>query len=101
KDLQRNHVPDKNGKFLTATSGTLHLSGSHGGRSALAFDKLVHSSSDSEYVGLLAQPCDYVTDFFPFLDSNNNSWITEFWTDGSEDTLPREPFSWDSTYVTV
>ncbi len=101
KDLQKNHVPDKNGKFLTVTSGTLHLSGSHGGRSALAFDKLIHSSSDSEYVGLPAQPCDFVTDFFPFLDSNNNSWITEDWTDGSQDTLPEGPFSWDSTYVTV
>lgn len=101
KDLQKNRIPDKNGKLLAASSGTLHLSGSHGGRSALAFDKLVHSSSDSEYVGLLAEPCDYVTDFFPFLDANNNSWITEFWTDGSEDTLPREPFSWDSSYVTV
>lgn len=101
RQLQQDAVPDKNGNLLLGTSGTLHLSGSHGGRSALAFDKLVHSANDSEYVGLPAQPCDYVQDFSPSIDSNNNTWITEFWTDGTQDTFNAEPFSYDSSVVVI
>jgi hypothetical protein len=101
KELQQNAVPDKDGNLLLGTSGTLHLSGSHGGRSALAFDKLIHSASDSEYVGLPAQPCDYVQDFSPIIDSNSNTWITEYWTDGTSDTFGAQPFSYDSSVVNV
>lgn len=93
RQLQQDRVPDKDGNLLLGTSGTVHLSGSHGARSALAFDKLIHSANDSEYVGLPAQPCDYVQDFSPSIDSNNNTWITEFWTDGTQDTLAHLPLA--------
>jgi hypothetical protein len=88
KDLQQSRIPDKNGKFLLATSGTLSLSGGNGAHSALAFDKLVHSADESEYVGLLANPCNYVTGIAMFFDSTSDQYsfagfVDAFWTDGS------------------
>lgn len=104
KDLQQNAVPDKDGNLLTATSGMLHLSGSHGSKSTLAFDKLIHSADASEYVGLPAQPCDFVDSFTPFTTgsvSPLSAWITEFWTDGTDDTLPWGPTSGNTSLVTI
>jgi len=88
KDLQQSRIPDKNGKLLLATSGTLSLSGKNGSHSALAFDKLIHSADEAEYVGLLANPCNYVTDISLFLDSTSDQYsfdgfVDAFWTDGS------------------
>lgn len=103
-ELQQKGVRDKDGKLLTATSGTLHLSGSHGGRSALAFDKLIYSTDVSEYVGLPAQPCDYVQDFEGSLDGGGNPYtptITEFWTDGTDDTFAAFPTSSNNSLVEV
>lgn len=88
KQLQQDAVPDKNGHLLTATSGTLALTGSHGIHSKLSFDKLVHSSEATEYIGLLPNPCNYVTGIGLFLVSTDDPATYEVdveadWTDGS------------------
>ncbi|HKR82716.1 MAG TPA: hypothetical protein VJS37_01005 [Terriglobales bacterium] len=86
KELQQNQVRDKNGHLLTATSGTLSLSGGRGVHSKLSFEKLIHSADESEYVGLLANPCNYVTGISGFLEGDQSpyaAWIDAFWTDGS------------------
>jgi hypothetical protein len=88
KELQQSRIPDNSGKFLLATTGTLSLSGANGAHSALSFDKLVHSADESEYVGLLANPCVYVTGISLFLDSTSDQYsflgfVDAFWTDGS------------------
>lgn len=88
KELQQSRIPDNSGKFLLATTGTLSLSGANGAHSALSFDKLVHSADESEYIGLLANPCVYVSGISLFLDSTPDpyfflAFIDAFWTDGS------------------
>ena len=91
RELQQSRVPDDTGRFLLANSGTLSLSGNNGTHSALAFDKLVHSTDESEYVGLLANPCNYVTGIALFFDSTPIppvpyvlvGLVDAFWTDGS------------------
>jgi hypothetical protein len=88
RELQQNRVPDDTGRFLLANSGALSLSGNNGTHSALAFDKLVHSTDESEYVGLLANPCNYVTGIALFFDSTPVQYVLiglvdAFWTDGS------------------
>ena len=88
KQLQQDAVPDKNGHILAATSGTLALSGNHGIHSKLSFDKLVHSSEATEYIGLLPNPCNYVTGIGLFLVSTDDPATYEVdveadWTDGS------------------
>ena len=42
--------------------------GSHGNRSKLSFDKLIHSADESDYVGLPPNPCDYVMGIALYLD---------------------------------
>jgi hypothetical protein len=88
RELQQNRVPDDTGRFLLANSGALSLSGNNGTHSALAFDKLVHSTDESEYVGLLANPCNYVTGIALFFDNTPVPYVLvglvdAFWTDGS------------------
>jgi hypothetical protein len=87
RELQQNRVPDDTGRFLLANSGALSLSGNNGTHSALAFDKLVHSTDESEYVGLLANPCNYVTGIALFFDNVSQyvleGFVDAFWTDGS------------------
>ncbi|HEV2987440.1 MAG TPA: hypothetical protein VG759_03290, partial [Candidatus Angelobacter sp.] len=89
KELQQNAVPDQDGHLLTDTSGTLSLSGALGIRSKLSFDKLIHSADASEYVGLLANPCNFVTGiglFFTGMDDplSFDGEIEADWTDGSQ-----------------
>jgi hypothetical protein len=60
KDLQQNAVPDKDGQLFSGTYGTFSISGSHGAQSKLTFGKIIHSSDESDYVGLPPNPCDYV-----------------------------------------
>lgn len=45
RELQQNSVPDDSGRKLTASFGTLSISGAHGVNSALTFDKLIHSAN--------------------------------------------------------
>lgn len=52
KQLQKDHVPDKDGHILLAASGLLSLSGKNGHLSKLSFDKLIHNGENSDYVGL-------------------------------------------------
>jgi len=85
RELQQNSARDKDGHLLTATSGTLSLSGAHGVASALTFDKLIHSADASEYVGLLAQPCNFVTSIEGTPSGSQNPFpliLSQFWTDG-------------------
>src|SRR5579884_3940885 len=60
KELQRDAIPDKDGHLLAATSGILSISGGHGSASKLAYDKVIHSADEANYVGLPPNPCDYV-----------------------------------------
>lgn len=86
KELQEKAIPDNNGHLLLGTSGTLSLSGAHGVNSALAFDKLIHSADESEYVGLLANPCNFVTQIGGALSGSQSPFtvlLDDFWTDGT------------------
>jgi hypothetical protein len=86
KQIQQDAVPDKDGKLLVATSGTLSISGSHGNQSALTFDKIIHSADEADYVGHVSQPCDFVSNIQGFLTGSNNPftpWLEEDWADGS------------------
>jgi hypothetical protein len=86
KELQQSGVPDEHGHQLVGTSGTLSLTGAHGNRSALAFDKTIHSADEADYVGHVGQPCDFVSSIFTFLTGTANPfdvWLEESWTDGS------------------
>ena len=58
--MQRDAIPDKDGHLLAATSGILSISGGHGSASKLAYDKVIHSADEANYVGLPPNPCDYV-----------------------------------------
>jgi hypothetical protein len=70
RDLQRNAVPDDNGKFLTGTSGVMSMAGSHNTRSKLAYDKIIHSANEADYVGYPPNPCDYVSAIQLFADTS-------------------------------
>ncbi len=86
RELQQNGVQDNDGHLLLATSGTLALSGANGTKSALAFDKLIHSADESEYVGLLANPCNFVTDIAGSLIGDQNPFSVQIqldWSDGA------------------
>lgn len=86
KELQRNGVQDNDGHLLLATSGTLALAGVNGTKSALAFEKLIHSADESEYVGLLANPCNFVTDIGASLTGDISPFsplVQLDWSDGS------------------
>jgi hypothetical protein len=61
RDLQQNRIADDDGNLLLSTSGVLSLVGGHNTRSKLEFDKIIHSTNQSEYVGLPPNPCDFVT----------------------------------------
>jgi hypothetical protein len=104
REIQKDGILDKNGKPLSASSGSLHLSGSFGSRSTLAYDKLIHSTDVSEYVGLPASPCDYVQDFSGSLEGGENPFtptITEYWTDGTIDSFASSPSSSNQNLVEV
>jgi hypothetical protein len=91
RELQQNSILDDSGHKLTATSGALSIAGARGVSSALTFDKLIHSANTAEYVGLLAQPCNFVTSIGGFLDGGQNPFaimVNQFWTDGSITTNP-------------
>jgi hypothetical protein len=93
RQLRQESIPDDEGRLLTALSGTLSLSGSNGVHSKLAFDKLIHSADTSEYVGLLANLCNYVLGINMIFNDTSDPYtfqavIDAQWSDGS---LTEEP----------
>jgi hypothetical protein len=70
RDLQENSIPDDNGKLLADTSGVMSLVASRNASSKLSYDKIIHSTDQSDYVGLPANPCDYVTVIGMWIDSS-------------------------------
>jgi hypothetical protein len=85
RDLQQNAIPDDNGKLLADTSGVMSLVASRNARSKLSYDKIIHSTDQSDYVGLPPNACDYVTSIGTWLgsaDSNGNFPVmkTYYWT---------------------
>ena len=90
KELQQDAIPDKNGHLLPGTYGTFSLSGAHGPKSGLAFNELIHSADESDYIGYPPNGCVYLTDAFLYVDSiiSNPFPIMEEWdySDGSSYT---------------
>ena len=68
KELEQDAVPDQVGNVVSGTYGMVSVVGSHGNRSKLSFDKLIHSADESDYVGLPPNPCDYVMGIALYLD---------------------------------
>jgi hypothetical protein len=105
RELLQNHVPDNDGNLLVATSGTLTIFGGLGLHSKLSFDKLIHSADESEYVGLLAEPCNHVESISLFFDQidqfNLSAVIDAFWTDGSVTEDSGFPSSENSSLASV
>ena len=88
KQLQESAIPDNDGHVITGTSGTFSLAGKNGAASRLVFDKLIHSADASEYVGLLANPCVFVTGIALVLYDTTDPYVFDafldaFWTDGT------------------
>lgn len=82
RQLQQDQVPDDSGRLLTDTSGIIQLVGSLNAQSKLSFDKIIHSDDEADYVGLPAQPCDYVESIDMFLNGpgfGNDIPIMEEW----------------------
>jgi len=91
RDLQQNAIPDDKGNLLLDTSGVLSLVGSHNNRSNLSYDKIIHDTNQSDYVGLPANACDFVSDIGMWIDFSPDSlplpvMKTYYWTQsGPED----------------
>jgi hypothetical protein len=73
RDLQQNNIADDHGNLLVDTSGVMSLIGGHNARSKLSYDKIVHSTDQSDYVGLPPNPCDYVTSIGMYVDTSSGS----------------------------
>jgi hypothetical protein len=93
RDLQLKGVPDDNGALLLDTSGVLSLIGSHNNRSKLSYDKIIHSADQSDYVGLPASQCDFVSVITMWVDLSSGNqpfpvMKTYWWTQSgpSDDT---------------
>jgi hypothetical protein len=52
---------DDTGNLLLGASGVMSIIGNHNVESKLAYDKIIHSADQSDYVGFPPNPCDYVT----------------------------------------
>ncbi|HEY2915036.1 MAG TPA: hypothetical protein VGK21_16840 [Candidatus Angelobacter sp.] len=94
RDLQQNSVPDDNGAFLVDTSGIMSLIADHGTKSKISYDKIIHSADQSDYVGLPANPCDYVTTIAMWIDNSTASnpmpvMKTYYWTQSGEQDSPQ------------
>lgn len=107
KDLKLNVVPDQNGHLIPETYGTFSLTGAHGPRSALTFNVLIHSTSESDYIGDPGNPCVYLSGAGLFLDYSSNQMpfpiMEEYdYSDGSSVTgAAFGSSSSDGTYVQV
>lgn len=66
-------MPDDKGNLLLGTSGILSLTGGHNAKSKLAYEKLVHSADQSDFVGFPTSSCDYVTGIAMWLDQSGAS----------------------------
>lgn len=93
KQLQQESVPDDGGHILADTYGTVSVAGKNGHLSKLSFDKLIHSSIDSDYVGLPGGPgsCVSVQSVFMFLSGSQSPyqvWEEWDWTDGTIEDSP-------------
>jgi hypothetical protein len=89
KDLQQNSVPDDNGALLVDTSGIMSLIADHGTQSKISYDKIIHSADQSDYVGLPANACDYVTSIAMWIDNSAATnpmpvMKTYYWTQSGE-----------------
>ena len=73
RDLQQNNIADDHGNLLVDTLGVMSLIGGHNARSKLSYDKIVHSTDQSDYVGLPPNPCDYVTSIGMYVDTSSGS----------------------------
>jgi hypothetical protein len=85
KELQQNQVADDQGNFLVDTFGVMSLIGSRNTLSKLSFDKIVHSTDQSDYVGLPPSPCDFVSQIAMWIDTSSGSnpfpvMKTYYWT---------------------
>lgn len=93
RDLQQKGVPDDQGNLLLETSGVMSLVASHNARSKISYDKIIHSSDESDYVGLPINACDYVTVIGTWLDSTDINGAfpimkTYYWTQsGAADAI--------------
>lgn len=107
KDLKLNVVPDQNGHLIPETYGTFSLTGAHGPRSALTFNALIHSASESDYIGDPGNPCVYLTSAGLFLDFSTNQSpipINEYYNYSDGSSVTGAAFgssSSDGTYVQV
>jgi len=93
KQLQEENVPDDNGHIFSDTYGVLSVAGKNGHLSKLSFDKLIHSTIDSDYVGLPGGPgsCVSVQSVFLFLTGSQSPygvWEEWDWTDGTIEDSP-------------
>jgi hypothetical protein len=103
-ELQQDAVRDKNGNLLLGTSGTASITGAHGSKSALAYDKIIHSADESDYVGHVGSPCDFVSNITGFLTGALNPFtamLEEDWTDGETYDYESSPTSSNTTLVSV
>lgn len=73
RDLQQNRIADDQGNLLVDTTGVMSLIGGHNARSKLSYDKIVHSTDQSDYVGLPPNPCDYVTGIGMYVDTSSGT----------------------------
>jgi hypothetical protein len=84
RDLQQKAVRDDNGAILADTSGIMSLVASQGIRSKLSFGKIIHSADLSEYIGLPANQCDYVSSIAMWVDTSSTMPFpvmkTYYWT---------------------
>lgn len=106
RDLQQRAIPDDDGKVLTGTSGMLSLIGSHGTRSKLSYDKIIHDSNDSNYVGFPPNPCDFVTGILLSSDMSGNppfAVMKEYdWSQAGADINPASgSFTSDSSLAQI
>lgn len=86
KQLQQENVRGDNGSTLPGTYGLLSVTGKHGHLSKLSFDKLIHSTTDSDYVGDPGGYCDDIQSVSLFLEGNENPfqvWEEWDWYDGT------------------
>jgi hypothetical protein len=85
-DLQQRREGD-DGQFpLYGGDGTLAVTGAHGTNSHLVVERLIHSPTQAEYVGLPSGPCVYVTDIDGYFSGDSSPVDARGilnWSDGS------------------
>jgi hypothetical protein len=90
RELQQKQIRDDDGNLLAGVSGVMSLVASHGTRSKLSYDKIIHSVEQADYVGLPANSCDFVSSIAMWIDTSGilpfPVMKTYYWTQsGPED----------------